>query len=844
LAIGRRNASTAGPQADVNESTLPGSSKPTPYDNTSSASTKGNGPAASLSNMINCERPAQEVWESFLQLYPSKNCPGLSNPHNYDRDLLKYGNIFIRLLHHIIPAWVGPEPTPDLPSPTQVLDKFSELGVHRGIFIEEAIWALLPSLVEVWARPAEQSREMANVSGYMELLYLWDRLFRLYSTQSGRARRSASDSLPPDSPPDISRWEYLPTTPFPTEPVKRNGRGYSNTSIVARVALCLPSYPTTKAPSLSAAILATHRLLEQPGSEVPQDVEKPSRLLVEFFTRLLRQGHTFTTLEQLKYRLGVGKGVSPLAAQKFVDDVSDPSTGLAPKVRRLAGDQHRSEESASVLRDHFIDRIRKSVQLRNEAELRNIWSNMRMAYGYGGSEDNESNASVSQQKAGEKAQGIPNELYTLLLSSFCQFGMANSAVEIWNFMLSHGIRPTIQHWSAMITGCAVARDVAMIDRLWRSMGSLGIEYDAQAWGIYINALFWCGNIDMGLRTLAQMGQNWERAVASQATKDHTEDWSDIGDLPGAPKPNSHILNIALGHLSKMTKSDPSVTQKIFAWASMYGIKPDQYTFNTLLHSELKRSEWQNLNEGLKILQEMEENGVKPNDNTLVMLIMAVMRNKQLASSDRSNLVTSLLSSLEERGVNASGEVYSTIMEGLLNEHGNTAGAQAVMRYMQSRKIPIPSFAYTVLAKNHFRQNPPDIAAVEALLYQIKATDTRVDHYFYDMLVDEYSKLGMVGEAMSALGKMSSLGMKPSWIALMAVVRASHNAGQINRVQEIVHDASSGSGLLVNGIKRSRDEEKFWRLLYELGIPGLKIPEEGLRKMQYAEMRSMNRVNKY
>src|ERR1041384_813260 len=111
-------------------------------------------------------------------------------------------------------------------------------------------------------------------------------------------------------------------------------------------------------------------------------------------------------------------------------------------------------------------------------------------------------------------------------------------------MIKNGTIPTIKTWTAMITGCGVARDVQAVESIWQKMIEAGVEPDLAAWTARIHSTLSCGKFKEGTRLMDTMGEAWLLQARktllgdgrSNKSKKRVTELDELGDFPGAPKP--------------------------------------------------------------------------------------------------------------------------------------------------------------------------------------------------------------------------------------------------------------------------------------------------------------------
>ncbi|KAI9711182.1 MAG: hypothetical protein M1820_002169 [Bogoriella megaspora] len=410
---------------------------------------------------------------------------------------------------------------------------------------------------------------------------------------------------------------------------------------------------------------------------------------------------------------------------------------------------------------------------------------------------------------------LSQKSYESFIYTFMNMGLPESAINAWNSMIASGHTPTVVTWTSMLQGCRHERDVEALKSIWQKMRNAGVQPDTHAWNVRIYGLIRGGKVREGLIGLQEMTAEWQAAAKRIVAdpKNATEEDKAV------PKPDVHILNSVISTLSRGSQDDH--INKVFQWAKAIGIKPDIVTYNAQIAQVIRRGDTQ---KAYALLNSMSKEDIAPNIVTLTILLDALFQDPALTSctpSEQRDIVLNFLSSIEQHGLEASAYSYSKIVDRLLKHHNNTIAARAVLAHMSQRKMPPSPALYTILLTHYLSRSPPDIAAVDALMYEIEVTPNAVtDRVFYDRMVEGYADAGEVGRMMTTLGKMSREGKSPGWLALEKVVRLLADVGDLARAREVVVEARKGplkrGAPWETGLQQGAKRE-FDRLVVGLGL---------------------------
>lgn len=427
---------------------------------------------------------------------------------------------------------------------------------------------------------------------------------------------------------------------------------------------------------------------------------------------------------------------------------------------------------------------------------------------------------------------IPIQLYNYFLLTFMSLRRPDIAIDVWNHMISSGRKPEQASWGAMLHGCRRARDLKSMELVWAKMRAAGVKPDVRSWTIRIGGLLHSRKWDLGIRALEEMGDTWKEAVRQghdmTRLPNTSKDLSAIGDIDGIIKPTTATINTVLAGLIKTGKGE--LAPEILEWAKSLGILPDIVTFNTMLRPAVRDGK---SGEASNLLQQMESLNIKPDVVTFTVILEGLFHANALASSaaspvEQQTAITDVLTQMEESGIQANAWSYGTILDNLLKTSTpNLPAARAVLEHMASRNLKPSPQVYTILVSHYFSQNPPDLAALEALWNRIKFERGVVDLIFYDRMLEGYGRLGDVSTAMMFLRIMAKEGKAPGWWALIVVLRAVAHAEEWDIARDLINDVERTDGLFHTGMGGQRGEVEFRQLVDDLREQGLVEPPSSL-----------------
>jgi pentatricopeptide repeat protein len=783
------------------------------------------GPATELHNMLQAtDTRGQDLWSMFLDHYPRPQCRALTHPLLQDRLVLTRGRLFSTLLTRLTSIWLRNNQT-DVPSPAQVVQKLRSLHVMRPEWHVRLIWRLVSNILhDIFCRSQSQQSRLPLLE---QLLSLWAQFFQDHTKHSAINPNTGSEE-----PID---WSCLPRIIGKEQHAEATGEEKAfveaelahlgkERKIDLRLAHDLQDFPGNLGEPLAASAVATLVIMTQRSwTGVGAENGQNSQPLLRYLSQILYKSNLTHVMYQMWGTLGAQRGsvfkfenTHLQALKKCVFDIPAQidlvlGTGSADAVSPRRDKALTLEESENLAED-FKTKIFKQIGRNNTRQVIRLWSNAQKVY--------------TKLQFTEPGIGIiPPKLYANFLYAFGTLNRPDMADAVWNHMIASKILPSVEHWSAMMKGRG--KRWQAVEEIWTKMIYNGIEPDVHIWTTRIHILLTAApTAERGLSALEWMGQAWKRAVAAKYGKTNNLDLSTIGDLPGAPKPTVVTLNAAVSALASRRNQDRRLFPRVFAWANQFDIKPNERTYNSLIQECLSEG---NMQEAMKILERMEQQGVQPDGATFGLFINHIFRKQQtgdpMNTEQQEEMLASIIRALEERGMESDPYTMGLLFDILVKQYSNLPAAQKVLEYMAKKGMRPSAHIYTILLTHHFQKaddpdgpGMPDFPAIEALWNHIEITGGIVDRIFYDRMIEGYARAGEPGEAMTFLGRMGREAKRPGWQALYMLVKSLADNGMMDRVREVVHDVENYEGNVREGIRGYNIYGvMFWDFIVECGI---------------------------
>lgn len=447
----------------------------------------------------------------------------------------------------------------------------------------------------------------------------------------------------------------------------------------------------------------------------------------------------------------------------------------------------------------------------------------------------------------EAEKDSSDQVYVRFLRTFWALRRHDHAIEVWNHMIALGYPPMPKHWTAMLTGCIVARDVESLQRIWTNMLKSGMLPDSTTWTTYIHGLIDGRKWEEGLQALEQLGRIWKSAPPlkpSDTTGEKTTGSNNADDNQRDEEPKDESVlrpleNPVCAALSGLIHIDKrALIPRVLAWARAHQVPLSNYTYNILLKPIVRHESQAAIQAHL---QQMAEANCTPDVVTFTIILNGLVSNPTstfhtLPPEAQENTVTSILADMERHGIKPTTYTYSTLLDGLLtpgsreladNYTPNVQAARTVLAHMAQQNIYPSTYVYTILITHYFNHRPtPDLPAVSSLWSSIFHSGQvyTLDNIFFDRLIEGYADNNQIEDALKFLHVAPEYGNTPGWGALVRLLRALIRAKEWGLCEELVEDVEREEGPLRVGQGRGQGREKaeFWELVLLLKERGVVV----------------------
>lgn len=637
-----------------------------------------------------------------------------------------------------------------------------------------------------------------------EILDIWEIFMEEYGTTDHSVK-----TQPPKSE-NLGQFENIGGSVPTSSDRKRAWRGLPNNldtrlpSLSTRSAIrqrfleFLPKYPNRPMNGIIEAALLTHDCIDilKTNSTILDSVIKSAQPFYSFVRYLNYKGyHLFGFVIDMLKKNGLSSRIANLAVASW---------GTAPK----------SKTGHLVSVGHHSSVLKKNVfQQSTEWKMRQIRL-ISQDLARAAQRSDTGLATKLWQRFYENSihdgvmESSQDQILSQFLAAFFSLRRPEQAVDVWNAMVRWNLTPKQKHWQSMIVGSTRAKDLTSVQQIWSNMKAAGFEPDTKSWTAWIHGLIKCGEWQIGLGALEELGRLWKQG-AEKAKADDTG--------TGQLLPTIEPVNGAITAL--LATGKVYLVPKVFRWAKSQNLTLNTSTFNIMLRPAIRKDR---VDEVYHLLSEMQTYNCQPDIVTFTIILNGLLSNPtssfhtQTPEAQQSTIL-SLLSTLQNNGLTATAHTYSTVLDGLLSlQTLNLTAARAVLDHMARNNLKPSPHIYTILVSHYFDASPPNLAAIDSLLHRIRQEKGVLDPFFYDRMIEGYARMGEVEKMLQFVRRAPKEGKTPSWMALLAVLKELVRQQEWIFAKEFVADVSDlEDGLLRHGEGSKVGRDWFWELVDDL-----------------------------
>lgn len=361
-------------------------------------------------------------------------------------------------------------------------------------------------------------------------------------------------------------------------------------------------------------------------------------------------------------------------------------------------------------------------------------------------------------------------VFNMFIKVFMALNSPDNAIEVWNFLIQVGLKPSLMTWNDMLVGCKEARNVSALRLVWQRLVASRTQLDVAIWTTRISGLMNCEDPRGAIEALEEMARLWDQAK--------------LQGNAHAVEPTIQPVNAALQGLIRL--NNIGATKQLLSWARGQGIRPDTFTFNLLLRPAVLSGHSDEVD---AIFKSMKALGVEADAATFTIILDATLANLQEEPEKQEEFVADIFHTMEKVGLNINHQTYGKIIYHLLRS-GDHAQAciKYVLEHLFKQGLELSPHIYTMLVEHYFSRH--DLDAVDSLLQRHRILDfDDMDRIFYDRLIKGYALVGEVDTAFSIYQKLSTAGVHVNLGSLYEVLIALIDAARLEDAKTLVHDTT-------------------------------------------------------
>jgi pentatricopeptide repeat protein len=699
-----------------------------------------------------------------------------------------------RIVLDILTSWAEDE-TSTLPEPLQVIKTIRSDFSHdmAVLFIEPAIWALVTHQLIRGRRSARIEHQVVQI---------WLFIIQTF----GRGPQAVP--IYPSSPewPDTERdtiWKFG----------QGGGGARRSHTWETRIESVFPSFPPALRKSLYRAAVTTFSIYSLRGKKA---LKGELGNLMGFLSMLLYR----TLLNGSGFQTYVRETSIPTYAKKLILKAvwclgdhtwifltaTRACQSHYERANHLTFDKHMKEMESLILyklrgmesrgaygkfRDHWTRSVRRLLALRE------FWFSTR---------DTES----------PTAPLFTLDMYRRFLMAAQSMHNHGLAISIFSHMMQkYRGNITIKEWTSLLPTVSTTYDAKAGEEYWDTIVSSVAHIDDILITARIQAVLKEGRSEKALEMLNSVSAKWLAAAAAYCNKGtgRPKNLRELRDLPGAPKPNTVTLNMAM---SGLRKHQPWRVPELLKWAASLGIAGDTYTFNIVASMHADQGQY-----GLAVgtLGEMVRQGLEPDHVTFGLLVRCDIQRRDTPMQEKVAAVFKLIKGMEARGIAADESIFVwLIAQSRSGKVGMESATSAVSLATELGK----EFRWKLLAmvnKQLIRESGDVSKHVTPFLEACKAENAELlDSWTCNTLMEVCAQHGELQHMDVFRSYLHRHKRVPTWKGLLAVLGADVVAGRVEDAKEVIKHATEAvsQGVMCTHGPDDSDmaewfREQFWAL---------------------------------
>jgi pentatricopeptide repeat protein len=262
---------------------------------------------------------------------------------------------------------------------------------------------------------------------------------------------------------------------------------------------------------------------------------------------------------------------------------------------------------------------------------------------------------------------------------------------------------------------------------------------------------------------------------------------------GSVQPDTQCYNIAISAAAETRSKDglalalqlfDSMSEPTKADADGRPVR-DLVSYNTVMSALTLAGRYEKT---FALFYEMKRSGVKPDKYSYTSLITTVM------SDGEDGDIQELLYDMKEQGVKGDVVTYNTVIK-FLCAGRNFVAAKRIVNEMEAASVAPDSMTYGLLMNGLLKAGNPSacVTLFETACADIRTVALTENVHLYTTAITAASALGDHGRAFDLLSRMNALGVKPTIKTLTALMGACISSGKPSLAAEIYRKIENPDG---------------------------------------------------
>ncbi|OBT90222.1 hypothetical protein VE02_01264 [Pseudogymnoascus sp. 03VT05] len=735
----------------------------------------------------NPSTPIPAMWALFTQICPKARPKGSQTPYSLHFAAKS-------LLRKLLTARQQPDVASGIPSVSEIAKTYASLGI-----LEPKVWK--PMLETFFTK---ESAEKLHVDGDRiaeDLLETW-RIILSLSHNSSKAPASFIDIE--------SRAKWSPPALNPT----RVRRAMLERGIEQCFALLLPKSRNKLFHGLPASAIITFAMLTD--SRLSHTIQSAANHpFIKAIAEVIAMAQiTASELDQYVRTQNVSHSVDLNDRwPSIIEQARSIANAPAPSMEIPRGGTDKAFRRLVTNKETRVFRLlHRALAARDLDTAEKLWLEVQSW-----PMENNGNEGHNILPTALKSSAPSAELCNQFISTFMALHKER-AVDVWNFMIQLGLRPTVLTWHAMLEGCKTSRDSQSLLAIWSKLIDSDTAPDVECWTTLISGLMYCGDLEGGLRAFVEMRRVWEKAAKRHvAQAGQSIDIKSLSDIDGVVKPTIAIINATIAGLLRKNRTD--IASQVLATGGEMGITPDNITYNTLLRSLVRNKDERAIT---NLLGQMQTQGVQGDVATFTIILENALSDaKNQSPQELIEIINNLFAQMDASAVKPNQQTYAAIINSILRRASDfefVAPVNFVMAHMSKKGLQPSAHIHTMLVDFYFKQSEPKLDLIGLLLDQMIKGNAMRDHIFWDRVIEGYCYIGDTVRALQYLRQTQKEGFMAGYQALDMLIHSLVRNNEVDLARELVKNTRVQRGGPPEPDARGVDgQHQFWNSAAEMGL---------------------------